>query len=129
MYPIVTPRPGKAVRKNALLPDICERLGGRRAWGVVVALAARLADTGQLMPSLKVLGYGLVEQSQLKVVRVVAFGLCTRLPARMRMRLRWACGGGNGAVVALARCLMMLGLYPASPGFDFTLRSRHSLLN
>lgn len=29
------------------------------------------------------------------------------------MRVRWACGGGHGAVPAWAGCLMILGLYPA----------------
>ena len=89
----------------------------------------QLAGTGQLKPGLKVLGYGLVEQSPLGVARVVEFGLCTRLPARMRMRLRWACSGRQEAVPAWAKCLMILGSYPASPGFDFALRSRHSILN
>jgi hypothetical protein len=45
------------------------------------------------------------------VARVVEFGLCTRLPARMKMRLRWACSGGHGAVPAGAGCPMILGLY------------------
>ena len=80
---------------------------------MVVALAARLASTGQLNSDLEVLGYGLVQQSPLGVVRVVEFGLFTRLPARIRMRLRWACSGRHGAVPAWAECLMMLGLYRA----------------
>ena len=47
------------------------------------------------------------------VAWVVEFEFGTRLPARMRMHLRWACGGGHGAVPAWAGCLMMLSLYPA----------------
>ena len=48
------------------------------------------------------------------MARVVGLGFGARLPARMRMRLRWACGGGHGAVPAWAGCLMLLVLYPAS---------------
>lgn len=82
---------------------------------MVVALPAELACAGQLKPGLEVLGYGLVEQSPLGMARVVALGLCTRLPARMRMRLRWACSGGHGAVPAWAGCLMILLLYRGYP--------------
>jgi hypothetical protein len=60
-----------------------------------------------------VLGYRLVQQRAFGVARVVELGLCKRWPASMRMRLRWAGGGGHGAVPARARCLMILGLYPA----------------
>ena len=45
-----------------------------RLGGVVVALAVELAATGQLKPALKMLGYGLVEQSALGVAWVVEFG-------------------------------------------------------
>jgi hypothetical protein len=83
--------------------------------GVVVALAVELTGSGQLKPGLKILGNGLVEQRALGVARVVEFGLCSRLPARMRMRLRWACSGGHGAVPAWAGCPMVLDLYPVSP--------------
>ena len=51
--------------------------------GVVVTLAVELAGAGQLKPGLEVLGYGLVQQRALGVARVVEFGLCTRLPARV----------------------------------------------
>ena len=84
------------VGKNAAFQIFAKVLAELRLWGVVVALAARLAGTGPLKPGLKVLGYGLVEQRPLGVARVVDFGLCTRLPARMRMRLRWACSGRQG---------------------------------
>jgi hypothetical protein len=56
------------------------------------------------------------------VARVVEFGFGTRLPARMRMRLRWACGGGHGAEPAWAGCLMILGLYPVLPCAEPTIR-------
>jgi hypothetical protein len=48
------------------------------------------------------------------VARVVELGFGTRWPTRVRMRVRWACSGGHGAVPAWAGCLMILGLYPAS---------------
>jgi hypothetical protein len=47
------------------------------------------------------------------VARVVELGFGTRWPTRVRMRLRWACGGGHLAVPAWAGCLMILCLYPA----------------
>ena len=83
--------------------------------GVVVALAVKLAGTCQRVPGLEVLGYGFVKQRALRVARVVELWLCTRWPARVRMRLRWACGGGHGAVPAWAGRLMILGLYPDLP--------------
>jgi hypothetical protein len=79
---------------------------------VVVALAIELTGTGQLKPGLKMLGYGLVEQRAFGVARVVELGFGTRWPTRVRMRLRWACSGGHGAVPAWAGCLMILCLYP-----------------
>ena len=86
---VVTPGPGKAMRKYAALQVFAKGLADIRLWGVVVALAIELAGTGQLMPSLEVFGYGLVQQRALGVARVVELGLCTRCgPARMRMRLR-----------------------------------------
>ena len=71
----------------------------------------------------------MLEQGPLWVARVVELGFCARLPARMRMRLRWACSDGHGAVPAGGGRLMMLNLYPASSGFDVALRSSHSLVN
>ena len=65
---------------------------------MVVALTVELTCAGELMPGLEVFGNGFVEQRALRVAWVVEFGLCTRLPTRVRMRLRWACGGGHGAV-------------------------------
>ena len=64
------------------------------------ALAVELTGTGQLNPGLEGLGYRLVEQRTRGVARVVELGLCTRLPANVRMRVRWACSGGHGAVPA-----------------------------
>ena len=75
-------------------------------------------------------GYGFLEQRPLGVARVVEFGFGARSgPARMRVRLRWACGGGHGAEPAWAGCLMILGLYTVLSCFNFAPRSRHSLLN
>ena len=99
------------MREDAALQIFAKGLADIGLWGVVVALAVELAGTGQLKPGLKMLGYGLVEKSPLGVARVVELGFGARLPARMKMRLRWACSGGHGAVPAWAGCLMMLGLY------------------
>ena len=117
------PRPGKAMGKDAALQIFAKGLADIGLGGVVVALAVKLAGTGQLKPGLEVLGNGLVEQRALGVARVVELGLCTRWPTRVRMRvgLRWTCGGGHGAVPAWAGCLMMLGLYPASPRAESTI--------
>ena len=111
---VVTPGSGKAVGKDAAFQIFAKGLADIGPGAVVVALAVELAGTGKFMPSLEVLGYGLVQQSPLGVARVVGLGFGARLPARMRMRLRWACGGGHGAVPAWAGCLMLLVLYPAS---------------
>ena len=83
MSTIATPHPGKAVSKDAAFQIFAKGLADIRLWRVVVALAARLAGTGQHKPYLKVLGYGLVNQSLLGEARVVEFGLCTRWPVRM----------------------------------------------
>ena len=77
-------------RGYAALQILTKRVASIGLWRVVGALSVELAGTGQLKPSLEVLGDGLVEQSPLGVARVVEFGLCTLLPARMRIRLRWA---------------------------------------
>jgi hypothetical protein len=76
------------VGKDAAFQILAKGLADVGLWGVVVALAVELAHAGKFMPGLEVLGYGFVQQSPLGVARVVEFGLCTRLPARMRMRLR-----------------------------------------
>ena len=112
MPAVITPGPGKAVRKDAAFQIFAKRLADIGLGGVVVALAVELACAGERVPGLKVFGNRLVEKGALRVARVVELGLCTRLPARMRMRLRWACGGGHGAVPAWAGCLMVLGLHP-----------------
>ena len=110
---VVTPRPGKAVGKDAALQIFAKDLADIGSGGVVVALPVELACTGEFMPGLEVFGNRLVEKGALGVARVVELGLCTRWSARMGMCLRWACGGGHGAVPARAGCLMLLGLYPA----------------
>ncbi len=95
---IVTPRPGKAVGEDAALQILTKGLANIRLRGVMVALAVELACTGQLMPSLEVFCYGLVEQRALGVARVeeFGFGYCcswgggSRAAARMVVRL-WPC--------------------------------------
>ncbi len=104
---VITPGPGKTVGEDAALQILAKRLTNLGLGAVVVALAVELAATGQLKPGLEVLGYGLVEQRALGVARVVELWLCIRWPTRVRMRLRWACGGGHGAVPAWAGCLMI----------------------
>lgn len=81
----------------------------------MVALAVELAINRECMPSLEVLGDGLVEQRTFGVAQVIELGFGTRLPTRKRMRvgLRRRRGEGHGAVPAGAECLMILGLYPA----------------
>ena len=72
---VITPRPGKAVGKNAALQILAKGLANKRFGRVVVALAVELACAGQRMPGLEVLGNRLVEQGSLRVARVVEFGL------------------------------------------------------
>ena len=80
---VITPGPGKAVRKNATFQILAKGLADIGLGGVVVALAVELDRTGQLIPGLEVLGYGLVEQSTLGVAGVVELWLCTGLSARV----------------------------------------------
>ena len=119
---VITPRPGKAVGEDAAFQIFTECLADVGLGGVVVALAIELTCAGEFMPGLKVLGNGLVEQSALGVAWVVEFGFGARWPARVRMRMRWACGGGHGAEPAWAGCLMILGLYPVLPCAEPTIR-------
>jgi hypothetical protein len=51
------------VRKDAALQIFAKGLADVGLGGVVVALAVELTGTGQLKPGLKMVGYGLVEQS------------------------------------------------------------------
>ena len=74
--------------KDAALKILTKGLADVGLGGVVVALAVELACAGKFMPSLEVLGNGLVQQRALRVARVVEFGFGTRWPARMRMRVR-----------------------------------------
>ena len=67
MPAVITPRPGKAVGKDAAFQIFAKRLADIGPGAVVVALAVELAGTGKFMPSLEVLGYGLVQQSPLGV--------------------------------------------------------------
>lgn len=97
---IVAPGPGKAMSEDAAFEVFAKGLTHKGLWRVVVTLAVELAATCEFMLGLEVFGYGLVEQSPLGVAWVVELGLCTGLSTRMRMRLRWACSGGHGAVPA-----------------------------
>ena len=71
---IVTPRPGKAVRKDAAFQIFAKGLADIRLGGAVVALAVELACAGQVKPGLEVFGYRLVQQRALGMARVVEFG-------------------------------------------------------
>jgi hypothetical protein len=71
------------MRKDAAFQIFAKGLTDIRLGGVVVALAVKLACTGQLKPCLEMFGYGLVEQSVFGVARVVELGLCTRLSVRV----------------------------------------------
>ena len=74
--------------KDAAFQIFAKGLADIGLWGVVVALPVELACAGQLKPGLKVLGYGLVEQGSLRVVRVVEFGFAARLATRWPTRVR-----------------------------------------
>ncbi|WP_413882004.1 hypothetical protein [Candidatus Aalborgicola defluviihabitans] len=80
MPAVITPRPGKAMRKDAALQILAKGLADIGLGRVVVALAVKLTGTGQLKPGLKMLGYGLVKQRALGVARVVELGFGTRWP-------------------------------------------------
>jgi hypothetical protein len=60
--------------------------GGHRAWGCGGPLPVELPRAGKFMPSLEMVGNGLVQQPARRMARVVEFGFCTGLPARLRMR-------------------------------------------
>jgi hypothetical protein len=77
---VITPRPGKAMGEDAAFQIFAKGLADIGPGAVVVALAVELAGTGKFMPSLEVLGDGLVQQGPLGVVPVVELWLCTRLP-------------------------------------------------
>ena len=70
--------------EDAAFQILAKRLTDIRLWGVVVALAVKLAGTCQRVPGLEVLGYGLVQQRTFGVARVVELGLCTRWATRVR---------------------------------------------
>ena len=83
---VVTPRPGKAVGKNAALQILAKRLTDIGLWGVVIALPVELACTDEFMPGLEVFGNRLVEKGALRVARVVELGFGARWPTRMQMQ-------------------------------------------
>ena len=53
------------MREDAAFQLFAKRMADIRLWRVVVALADELAGTGQRVPGLEVLGYGLVQQRAL----------------------------------------------------------------
>ena len=115
MSAVITAGTRKAVRKDAALQVFAKRLADVGTWRMVIALAVELAATGQVKPGLEMLGHCAVQQGVLGVARVVKPGFGARLRTRVRMRvlLRWTCGGGQGAVPAWAGFPMILWLYPA----------------
>ncbi len=77
---------GQSRARRCRIPDICERLGGRRALGC----GDRPARAGERVPGLEVFGNRLLQQRALRVARVVEFGFGARWPTRVWMRVRWA---------------------------------------
>ena len=71
---VVTAGAREAVGKDAAFPVFAKGLAHKGARCVVVALAVELACAGEIKPSLKVLGNGLVQQGTLRVARAVEFG-------------------------------------------------------
>jgi len=63
--------------KDAARQILAESLADIRLWVVVVALAVELTGAGEVMPSLEMLGNGLVQQRTFGVARVVELGLGT----------------------------------------------------
>ena len=74
MAAIVTPRPGKAVGKDAAFEVFAKRLAHVGLWRAGVALPVELACAGEIKLSLEVFGNRLAEQRTLGVARVVEFG-------------------------------------------------------
>ena len=72
---VVAANAGKAVGEDATFEVFAKSFLYVSGRAVVVALAVELPGTGQLKPSLEVLGDRLVEQGALGVARVVGFGL------------------------------------------------------
>jgi hypothetical protein len=71
---VVTPRLGKAVRKDASLQIFAKGLAEIGFWRVVVALPDELTRAGERVAGLKVFGNGLVEKGALGVARVLELG-------------------------------------------------------
>jgi len=55
---IITPRPGKAVGKDAALQIFAKGLADVAFWGVLIALPVKLACAGEFTPGLEVFGKG-----------------------------------------------------------------------
>ena len=60
MPAVVTPCPGKAVRKDAAFQIFAKGLAHKGLWRVVVSLAVKLARAGQFKPGLEMLGNGFI---------------------------------------------------------------------
>ncbi len=66
------------MREDATFQIFAKCLEHEGPWGVVVALAVELACAGQLMPGLKMLTNGLVQQHSLGAKWVVELGFAAR---------------------------------------------------
>ena len=71
---VIATHPRKAVGKDAAFQILAKHLLDIRGRSVMVALAVELSGTGQLKPSLEVLGNRAVQQGALGVAGVVGFG-------------------------------------------------------
>ena len=97
MPAVVTPCPGKAVRKDAGFQIFAKGLAHKGIWRVVVSLAVKLARAGQLKPGLEMLGNGLVQQRAFGVAGVVelGFGCCCWLCCSKRSVACWVVRMGS----------------------------------
>ena len=74
MPAVVTPCPGKAVRKDAAFQILAKGLAHKGLRRVVVSLTVKLVRAGQFKPGLEMLGNGLVQQRAFRVAGVVELG-------------------------------------------------------
>ena len=74
MPTVVTTGARKAVGKDTAFEIFAKRLADVGTGCMVVALAVKLAGTGQLKSSLKILADSVVQQGALGVTRVIEFG-------------------------------------------------------
>ena len=80
---VITTGARKAVGKDAAFEIFAKCLADIDAGCMVVALAVKLADTGQLKPSLKILADSAVQQGVLRVTRVIEFGFDANTSVRV----------------------------------------------